>query len=145
MHFSGNKRNKKWGYQELQDVCPKKAIGERVSSKHAQINKPLHLRHLRFPFDFTPLFMDWLCSLPFYLRRSILLPRFSTLPLNPFTISRICCTLSNSTSSSSICRKISWNRAISASAFAIVALADKACVRVEDWVCAVSCGRKNTS
>lgn len=31
--------------------------GRRVSSKHAQIYKPLHLRHLRFPL--TPLQISW--------------------------------------------------------------------------------------
>lgn len=55
------------------------------------------------------------------------------------TISRICLTLSNSTSNSSICRSISWKRAISASAEAIVSPARTDCAVVEICVCAVSC------
>ena len=69
---------------------------------------------------------------------SILPPRLSTLRRNPFTISRICLTLSNSVSSSSICRKMSRNRAISASALAIVLAADRDRAMVEVWVCAVN-------
>lgn len=74
----------------------------------------------------------------FYLLLSTLLSKPSTRLRNPFTISRICLTLSNSISSSSICRKISRNRAISTSAAAMAAPQRVDCAVVEICVCAVN-------
>lgn len=71
---------------------------------------------------------------------STLLSKPSTLALKPLTISRIWRTLSNSVSRSSIWRKMSRKRAISASAAAIEDCARDDWWTVERWVCAVSYG-----
>ena len=83
-----------------------------------------------------PLLAPWW---PCGARPSILFSRPSTLALKLLTISRMCLTLSNSVSSSSIWRRISLNRAISASAAAMEVAARLDWEVVEAVVWAVSC------
>ena len=70
-----------------------------------------------------------------HLHLHTLLSIASTRARKAFTISPIRRILSNSVCNSSICRNISWNRAISASAISMTLPARSYCVCVASWVC----------